>query len=329
MKDKLCTFQFGNDNISSKLINIGNIRSFCCGENHSIILTKDGLYGFGKNNYGQLGVDNYLDYNYPHKINFDKKIIAISCGTFFTLVVTEDRKLYGCGDNEFGQLGLTNYPYLRNEEPPYSKNIVNYYDNNFLKYVLDDKNYYDHNLKYNYHNKLTYCGIDNVLAIDCGSTHSMILTKTGLYSCGTNTKGELGIGKYSTYECIPQKVLLNNVISMHSGCEFTLIRTKTKLYRFGRGICKYIDSNTKYCTPKIVNIKNIMSIKCRENYAMIQTEDGLYELKDKKNNYNLDINEINIQDVISFDCGINDSLIITKDGLYNLKNNQIIKITNF
>ena len=321
INDKLYRFQFDitthfDGTFRSKIINIDGIKSFYCGNCHSIILTNDGLYSFGQNDYGQLGTGDFKDYNYPTKIKFNKKIIAISCGAYYTLVVTEDRKLYGFGDNEYGQLGLKNVP----------------------KSINDGNLHYEHNLKYNSYNKLTYCNIDNVLAVDCGGTHSMILTKTGLYACGTNTKGELGIGKYSAFECIPQRVLINNVRSMHCGGEFTLVHTKTKLYKFGKfETCHY--DNIKQPKPNFINIENVVSIKCGENYAIIETKDGLYKLSDtiydeyKYFVQNIDEPEIvihkiniNIQDVIAFDCGIYDSLILTTNGLYILIKNKFKKL---
>ena len=50
----------------------------------------DGIYSFGSNEYGQLGIGNNFDQPTPHKVEFfDKmKINEISCGSYHTIIST-------------------------------------------------------------------------------------------------------------------------------------------------------------------------------------------------------------------------------------------------
>ena len=78
----------------------------CCSGDYTFVSTKDGLYTFGDNYYGQLGHANRI-------VIFLKKldiidIVTMPCGTNHSLVLTKDG-LYGTGSNDYGQLGLNNY----------------------------------------------------------------------------------------------------------------------------------------------------------------------------------------------------------------------------
>ena len=85
------------------------INSFSSLALHSFIITEDGLYSFGTNYFGELGLGNNTNQNIPHKItqfNSDT-IVSIACGCYHSFVLTKDG-LYSFGYNYYGQLGLGN-----------------------------------------------------------------------------------------------------------------------------------------------------------------------------------------------------------------------------
>lgn len=53
-------------------LKINDIISFGCGDYHIIVLTKNGFFGYGRNNTGQLGIDD--DNKYEENVNYFKKI---------------------------------------------------------------------------------------------------------------------------------------------------------------------------------------------------------------------------------------------------------------
>jgi len=75
------------------------IVKICCGAHHTLILDKDGnVYSFGRNNYGQLGLN--LDDEVvmePKKISEIKNVMDISCGANHSLFLTKEGKVYACG----------------------------------------------------------------------------------------------------------------------------------------------------------------------------------------------------------------------------------------
>ena len=105
-----------NRNIFTKITtNVDNIKSVCCGYNHTLILKDDGtLWGCGRNDYGQLGLgDTNHRYTFTQvTINVDN-IKEIYRGGDHTFILKNDNTLWGCGYNKYGQLGLgdTNHRY--------------------------------------------------------------------------------------------------------------------------------------------------------------------------------------------------------------------------
>jgi len=41
------------------------------------------------------------------QMNLEKKVICLSCGDSFFVVITEDNKVYSWGKNDHGQLGIS------------------------------------------------------------------------------------------------------------------------------------------------------------------------------------------------------------------------------
>ena len=59
---------------TAKLIQIKHVKSINCGGNHSVIVTMFGeIYGWGKNNYGQLGLGHQIEQKIPQQINLNHK----------------------------------------------------------------------------------------------------------------------------------------------------------------------------------------------------------------------------------------------------------------
>ena len=53
-------------------------------------IKEDKYYGFGNNQFGQLGLENFDDQNIPQEIKFlsNKNIIDIQCGDDFTIALS-------------------------------------------------------------------------------------------------------------------------------------------------------------------------------------------------------------------------------------------------
>jgi alpha-tubulin suppressor-like RCC1 family protein len=83
------------------------------GRHHVLALSMDNiLYGWGKNDSGQLGVPGQQDSPLPVRVVApgwnDAKIKMFDCGRNHSVIALEDDTLWACGQNVDGQLGFLN-----------------------------------------------------------------------------------------------------------------------------------------------------------------------------------------------------------------------------
>eukprot|EP01132_Coremiostelium_polycephalum_P008032 gene8032-9880_t len=136
-----------------------DIIEVCCGDHHNLILDKNRLvYSMGWGLYNQLG-HGRTNNEYSPKLIQDLKdvvIIKIACGTWHSLVLTNENEVYSFGFGEHGQLGHSN-----NESSPYPKLIDSLFD---LK----------------------------IVSISCGNRSSLFLDdQNRIFFCGYNKYGGL------------------------------------------------------------------------------------------------------------------------------------------
>ncbi|XP_017765568.1 PREDICTED: probable E3 ubiquitin-protein ligase HERC4 isoform X2 [Eufriesea mexicana] len=150
------------------------IQQIACGENHTIVVTQDGgIYSCGNNDFGQLGHEKGRKrlQLIPGLDAFVFKKVA--CGAFYSLAVNEWGQLFSWGSNIEGQLGLN------------SKNVMEC-SPHMIKTL----------------------GTSVVVQIACGMKHALALTNNGeLYSWGSNTEGQLGLGTHVKYEVKPKLII--------------------------------------------------------------------------------------------------------------------------
>jgi len=90
-----------------------NIQQIEGGMSYTIFLTKNGyVYSLGNNTYGQLGIGNNIDTSIPvymlglNGIDYVNQIVRISCGDYYTLLLTSDTRVLATGYNQGGILGV-------------------------------------------------------------------------------------------------------------------------------------------------------------------------------------------------------------------------------
>lgn len=271
------------------------------GDGFIILKTKDGLFGMGMNGVGQLGLGDGERKNTYNLIC--KNVISFSCGNHH-LMVLRDKGLFACGSNYNGQLGL------------------GYIKGDFPRYIL------------------TKVDISNVFLVDCGDSYSYILTKEGLFSCGCNFYGQLGLGDHTYDAFLFQKINISKVTTLSCGGNHILIVSNGRLYgcgdnRFSQlGIINNYQKDLKRSWFNEINIKNVLSISCGHDHSMILTIDGLFTCGDNsktKCGFYLDdirvtigyerpvikeFTKLNINHIYSFHCGSENTLFLTIQGLF-------------
>uniref|UniRef100_A0A1L8DT79 Putative hect e3 ubiquitin ligase n=1 Tax=Nyssomyia neivai TaxID=330878 RepID=A0A1L8DT79_9DIPT len=84
------------------------IAFICCGSNHSFAVSTSGaIFAWGKNNCGQLGLNDDKHHPFPEQIRALRSLGVrhIACGDDFSVFLTGDGRVFTCGLGSYGQLG--------------------------------------------------------------------------------------------------------------------------------------------------------------------------------------------------------------------------------
>ena len=226
--------------------NINNIKSVCCGRNHTLILKNDGtLWGCGNNSYNQLGLEDTTNrYTFTQITTNINDIKQIYCGDAHTFILKNDGTLWGCGWNGDGRLGLGDF----NNRSTFTQVTTN---------------------------------VNNIKEIYCGVNHTFILKNDGtLWGCGDNSYGQLGLGDTTNRTTFTQVTTnINDIKQIYCGTSHTLIlKNDGTLWGIGYNGCGQLGlgdtTNRNTFTQIINNADNIKEIYCGWIHTFILENDG-------------------------------------------------------
>ena len=206
--------------LESPIISPHNIKLISCGHYHSIAITNTmEIYGCGKNNYGQLGFGHtakcipvFKTMETSPQNTLPKNLITdVKCGRYHTMFITDQPSdnVWVCGKNKSGQMSLINqsiYVHPTRLSGVYTGKVEFASCGSEFTFIKTTTGVFSCG-----DNTRGQCGIgsdvqnirtfkpirltnENVVAIECGEFHTLILTSSGkLYGCGTSVNGQLGI----------------------------------------------------------------------------------------------------------------------------------------
>ena len=195
----------GNDElyyISPKLIkSLKDIKLIECGPNNTFCKSlNDDIYCSGRNDYGQLGLENNEDQNTPILCSslLNEDIVDIGCSGEHTLVLTSNGDVLSCGNNTYGNLG---------------RKTGSNYSTTFQKIE----------------------NLSEITRIECGYEHSMCIdVNNDLYVFGYNRFGQLGLGDIESRYIPIKHPSLSNIIDISKGGYHTFVKTSNnEIYAFG------------------------------------------------------------------------------------------------
>ncbi|XP_026166477.1 probable E3 ubiquitin-protein ligase HERC3 isoform X2 [Mastacembelus armatus] len=144
------------------------------GEQSFALSVSGGVFSWGRNDCGQLGLGDTTDRNTPTHVDYlnMKKTIHVSCGKDHTTILTKDGVVFTFGSGQYGQLGHNSF---RDELRP-----------RIVAELWGAK----------------------VTKIACGRYHTLVLTDSNrVYSFGHGEQGQLGhLGE--SHPSVPQRVHL-------------------------------------------------------------------------------------------------------------------------
>ena len=153
-----------------------------------LVMTQRGLYGFGNNHSGELGLGAFEQSNEWRKIPVENPI-SVWMGVEHSMVLTV-AGLMVFGSNKYGQLGI------RVEEEKKEDEVIR------LPRQLP---------------------IYGVLSAACGAHHTLIHTSHGVYACGRGHNGQLGIGLRMVVREPKEVAFKGKAVAVACGSHFSLI----------------------------------------------------------------------------------------------------------
>jgi len=216
---------------------LDKVSAIAGGSHHVLILTEENeLWGWGKNENGQLAHSTPTSYNRPIRIQGlpSNRIVQIAAGDAHSMVLLDNGEILSWGDNAFGQLGIGNaissmIPTLvlqANETP-----------------------------------------LTNIVSITAGAFHSLALSNNGeIWAFGKNQNGELGIGSTADLS-IPATVQhpenghpLSDIVFIASGASHSLaIQNNGTIWAWGNNKYGQLGNGTQnnQLFPKTIDNTNI------------------------------------------------------------------------
>jgi alpha-tubulin suppressor-like RCC1 family protein len=233
-----------------------------CGENHAVILMTDRtIFGVGRNNGGQLGLNTKDLRTSPAQMinNTGKTPRSIVCGGHHTLVLMTDNTIFGTGYNGWGELGLGfNSTNLDNEIKVLNQMVgvsgktpsSIYAGQGWSIVLMTDGTIYGTGLndsgqlgRGNTTNTNTLTLMTNStgktpVSVACGETYTIVLMSDGtIFGTGVNNEGQLGTGNTTNRTTLTQMTNNTGKIpqSIHCGGQHTIVlMTDGTIYGTGR-----------------------------------------------------------------------------------------------
>ena len=164
-----------------------------CSYYHSIVVCEDNrVFGYGRNDYGQLGLGHNEDKLRPQAIPFfdGVRIADVACGQYHTLVSAVQDGVFAFGKNDYGQLGMSSL------EPRWTPvHVPGIIEKAVSSSGGDSSNVERGNGTLSPSGGTAFEDNAQTIRIACGYYHSMVLRRDGsVFTFGRNDYGQLGIG---------------------------------------------------------------------------------------------------------------------------------------
>ncbi|XP_014880262.1 X-linked retinitis pigmentosa GTPase regulator-like [Poecilia latipinna] len=122
--------QLANHRVPQQVQGImGSVIQVCCGGEHTVALTEEDVYTFGRGQYGQLGHGTFeFELHLPKPLErfHNSSARRVACGESHTAVITNAGLLYTFGDGRFGKLGLQQENFINQFSPTLCTRFLKY-----------------------------------------------------------------------------------------------------------------------------------------------------------------------------------------------------------
>jgi alpha-tubulin suppressor-like RCC1 family protein len=281
------------------------IEQVACGSYHSVLLSHFGeVYTFGCGSFGRLGHGDHKHLSLPRIVASlrGKQIIKVSCGSWFTICLSDQGAVYSWGYNRFGQIGHGSHSVEllpRHITSFYGKKIVKLECGKHHTLFISDQNEcfaLGAGMCGQLGNRKKQIQLQPVKIEDlsklklnniaCGNLHSLALTSSGdIYMWGYISGDYLGLPETDEeYISAPKRMnisqIKNKIINIFAGGWHSAAITENgELYTWGfsdsgrLGIGnKIVEQDFHPLEPRIVEElkgKIIVSVACGSSHTLI------------------------------------------------------------
>ena len=242
--------QLGNNSTQDSAVPVrvwgisSSASSIACGYYHTVVLLVDGtVRTFGRNNYGQLGVNDTSDRSTPVQVwVISSSAVMVAAGFQHSAVVLADGTVRTFGRNSSGQLGVNDAT-----------------------------------------ERLTPAQVwgisSSATAVACGRLHTCVLLANGtVQSFGYNAYGQLGVNDQTDRSTPVQVLNITNATAVACGNYHTCVLLADGTVRtFGRNAFGNLGVNdtTDRSTPvQVLNITNASAVACGGQHSIVLLSDG-------------------------------------------------------
>lgn len=254
------------------------------GDNYTVaVKTDNSLWGWGHNNYGQLGDGTNTDKNTPTQIGTSGNWKTVAAGANHTVAVKTDGTLWAWGYNNYGQLGDGTTVAYRNAP-------------------------------------VRIGTATNWASVATGISHTVAIKTDGtLWAWGKNDYSQLGDGSYLNQNAPIQIGTATNWKSVAVGMDHTLaIKTDNTLWAWGRNNYGQLGDTTYTNREQPVQIgfaTDWQLVSTRLNYSTAKKANGaLYTWGGPDNPANIPTQLVNGSDWKSISEGTSNTLGIKTNG---------------
>uniref|UniRef100_A0A9J7XDD6 X-linked retinitis pigmentosa GTPase regulator n=1 Tax=Cyprinus carpio carpio TaxID=630221 RepID=A0A9J7XDD6_CYPCA len=125
----LSAHQLANHNDPQRVESLHGVLQVACGGKHTLALTEDELYSFGRGEFGQLGLGTLMFLaDTPVAVGHFRKgrVTHVTCGENHSALITDSGLLYTFGDGRHGKLGLGDENFTNQFTPTVCQRFFDY-----------------------------------------------------------------------------------------------------------------------------------------------------------------------------------------------------------
>uniref|UniRef100_A0A8C2F5Z8 X-linked retinitis pigmentosa GTPase regulator n=1 Tax=Cyprinus carpio TaxID=7962 RepID=A0A8C2F5Z8_CYPCA len=125
----LSVHQLANHSEPQRVESLQGVLQVACGGKHTLALTEDELYSFGRGEFGQLGLGTLMFLaDTPVAVGHFRKgrVTHVTCGENHSALITDSGLLYTFGDGRHGKLGLGDENFTNQFTPTVCQRFFDY-----------------------------------------------------------------------------------------------------------------------------------------------------------------------------------------------------------